>query len=79
MPIELSGDQGTCQTISSQSELFVPLLRWAVREGNICLQIVILCFLIPRYVLLFLWEPGTWDGIYLDYSKYPLSIIALTM
>ena len=50
-----------------------------------------LCFIICLYrkylldassshcVLLFLWEPGTWGGIYLDYSQYPLSIIPLTM
>ena len=33
--------------------------------------------LLPIVYFLFLWGPGTWGGIYLDYSQYPLGYLCL--
>ena len=37
----------------------------------------IFMLLLPIVYFLFLWGPGTWGGIYLDYSQYPLGYLCL--
>ena len=37
----------------------------------------IFMLLLPIGYFLFLWGPGTWGGIYLDYSQYPLGYLCL--
>ena len=75
---EVAFSNNLCSVYGSKQELYKiqNFINWK-NKGNICLQIEFLYFFFPLCTFYFFWGPGTWGGIYLDYSQYPLGYLCL--